>query len=693
MRITSVTLRNFRCFGPDSVTIFLSNLTVFVGTNGCGKSSVLEAVSRLFGISGTDRTVVRGDFHVPLGKSLDEMGKTDLSIEARIDFPELDAVGGITGAEGSDEPANLGTAVADCFAQMAVREEGASPYCRVRLDATWTPSALPDGEVEQSLVWVTTVSDEPKDTDKQPVRAADRSRVQVHYVPAVRDPVRQIRQVSGSLLHHILRAVRWPDGVKEQVEESSQKVIDRFGEVDGVAKLQNELQKSWDALNPGKFYGDVAIRPTAKRFDELLKRVEAIFSPGPAGGEYPVERLSDGLKSLLYLAIVSAAFEIFGAALESSPESDDEDENADVGPFNRNELDPPILMVFAIEEPENHLAPHYLGRILALLRKMAAAPHGQVLLTSHSASILARVEPEEIRYVRLDPREGTTLVHEVTLPGEADAANTYVRLAVRAHPELYFARLVVLGEGDSEEVVLPRLAEAMGVPIDSSFVSIIPLAGRHVNHFWKLLGDLSIPHITLLDLDLERSGGGWGRVKYAYKQLLERGVDRDVLLATGDESVLSDDDLEKMHTWEIDRGTISTWVEYLEKYDVFFSSPLDLDFMMLRSFKEAYMKSAIRGPGIPEDKTEYGVALAKVLSAVLKEKHSGGSHYDANELQNFFWYRYLFLNRGKPDSHMLALAELAPKDLAASAPDVLQRLVNRMKQHLEVAEEDAADAV
>ncbi|OJH42539.1 ATP-dependent nuclease [Cystobacter ferrugineus] len=692
MRITSVKLKNFRCFGPEAVTISLSALTAFVGTNGCGKSSVLEALSRLFGISSTDRTVTREDFHVPLGKTLDEVGETALSIEVRLDFPELDVADGVGGDNEGAEAANLGTAVADCFAQMAVREEGASPYCRVRLEATWTPSALPEGEVEQSLVWLTTSSDEPKDADKQPVRAADRSRIQVLYVPAARDPVRQIRQVSGSLLHHILQAVRWPEQVKEQVEESSNQVIDQFSKVDGVATLQKALQTSWDALHPGRFYGDVSIRPTAKRFDELLKRVEAIFSPGPAGGEYPVERLSDGLKSLLYLAIISAAFEIFGTAIEAKPESDDEDENAKVSPFIRNELDPPVLMVFAIEEPENHLAPHYLGRIITLLRKMAVSPYGQALLTSHSASILSRVEPEEVRYLRLDSTKGTTLVREVTLPSEADAASTYVRLAVRAHPELYFARLVVLGEGDSEEIVLPRLAEAMGLPIDPSFVSIVPLAGRHVNHFWKLLSDLEIPHITLLDLDLERSGGGWGRVKYAYEQLLECGITRDDLLMAEDGSVLSDDELAGMHEWEVDRSTIDTWLPSLEGHNVFFSSPLDLDFMMLTSFKAAYMKNAKRGPSIPKDQKEYEDALASVLSAVLKDKHSGGKQYSADELRLFFWYRYLFLNRGKPVSHMMALADLSPEELVASAPNALKRLVERMKQQLDVAAEDEADA-
>ena len=79
-----------------------------------------------------------------------------------------------------------------------------------------------------------------------------------------------------------------------------------------------------------------------------------------------------------------------------------------------------------------------------------------------------------------------------------------MREAVEAFPELYFARLVILGEGDSEQVVLPRMLEAAGVLLDLRCVSVVPLGGRHVNHFWRLLSSLDIPYLTLLDLDTAR---------------------------------------------------------------------------------------------------------------------------------------------------------------------------------------------
>src|SRR5260370_2732839 len=89
---------------------------------------------------------------------------------------------------------------------------------------------------------------------------------------------------------------------------------------------------------------------------------------------------------------------------------------------------------------------------------------------------------------------------------------------------MYFSRFVILGEGTSEEVVIPRLADAMDLSIDRSFVALVPLGGRHVNHLWRLLTDLDIPYATLLDLDAGRAGGGRGRINLACPEIIPNGT-------------------------------------------------------------------------------------------------------------------------------------------------------------------------
>ena len=70
MKIKSVTLRNFICFGETPITVELADdLTALVGANGSGKTAVLTALARLFGPTQSLRTIRHSDFHKPLGAS------------------------------------------------------------------------------------------------------------------------------------------------------------------------------------------------------------------------------------------------------------------------------------------------------------------------------------------------------------------------------------------------------------------------------------------------------------------------------------------------------------------------------------------------------------------------------------------------------------------------------------------------
>lgn len=73
--------------------------------------------------------------------------------------------------------------------------------------------------------------------------------------------------------------------------------------------------------------------------------------------------------------------------------------------------DSPDLLL--IEEPENGLHPARLKDVVALLRKIASGEVGnrprQVILTTHSPLLLNFAKPEEVRIVRRDLETGTTV--------------------------------------------------------------------------------------------------------------------------------------------------------------------------------------------------------------------------------------------------------------------------------------------
>ena len=330
----------------------------------------------------------------------------------------------------------------------------------------------------------------------------------------------------------------------------------------------------------------------------------------------------------------------------------------DVDGFRDDNLRIPALTLFALEEPENHLSPYFLARIIRQVRSLTENGNAQALVTSHSPAVLSRVSPREVRYCRVDAKTRISSVKQITMPAGAGEETKFVRGAMLAYPELYFARFVLLVEGDSERIVLPRLAEALDLLIDPAFVAVVPLGGRHVQHFWRLLTDLGIPFATLLDLDLGRDGGGFGRVKTAIEKLIAFGAPKAELLAT-DKGMLTDAEFAQMHTWK-DSTLLEGWANFLKGYGVYFSAPLDLDLCMLAAFPAAYQAIIAKGGG-PK------MAADKAAEVVLGTAGAGAAAY-TGALSSYPPlmpdYRYHFLTNSKPATHLAALTHIKRAALA-----------------------------
>ncbi len=657
MKLERITLQNFQCFGDEPSTVDLADLTALIGANGTGKTAVLQALSRIFGVTPGARGLQRTDFHIPpLQKGEAPPKAISLVIDLRLSFPEL--------APGKAE----GTAVPPCFRQMAVDTKG-GPYCRIRLESTWHATNLADGEIEERLWWVTSDDDEPKDEHKTAFSPRDRALIHVIYVPAARDPSREIRAASAALIGRLLSAIEWPKDLRTKLADGSEQLDQLVTATQAIKTIQDRLGKRWDALHDDALYATPALRFTVGDLEEFLKGVDVVFGPVPGQAEDQLHRLSDGMKSLFYFAIVAATFDVESQVASTAAQ--------DNPAFDVDRLAPPALTVLAVEEPENHVAPQLLGRIVELLRTVALAPSGQVVITSHSPGILSRVDPTDVRYLRLqeDPTTRCTEVRTILLPAPADEAHKYVKEAVRAYPELYFARLVILGEGDSEEIVLPRILRSAGIGLDAQLLSVVPLGGRHVNHFWRLLSGLSIPFITILDLDAEREGGGSGRIRTACQELVAIGTKRSPLLDV-EGGTLTDTELDAL---ELEPKHFPAWLAELERHDVFFSSPLDLDLLMLEACQAAYQSLAVRGPQLPAKGTPgYDERQVRATRAVLGDGGGDGSTYTPAQRVLFPWYSYLFLGRGKPSTHILALSKLTDAQIEQSLPAVLGRLRQRV---------------
>lgn len=718
MYVSSVTLSGFQCFGPESTTVSLEEgVTSLIGANSSGKTAFLEGLLRLFGTSQSQRRIRRDDFYMSPGENLEdeEVTQRELWIEARIEAPEL------------HDGQNPG--VAPFFQKVQINGDD-SPYIRARLEATWREDVTPEGSIEEDLMWVLEDGD-PQDQvpeeETEPMGAYERGKILVEYIPAQRDAIEEVQHKTGSVVSRLLQAVNWSDEVKDRVEDAAQEIREAAADEKAIGVINENLDGQWGELHRGPYDSNPALHVVKQQFRELIRSVDVSFQPAEVESEHSVEDLSDGLQSLFHLSLLLSYYQIqieidqdgvsttggddpasetpsdIGdaepaqevEAPTATPEptppggeaQDDENEEA-VGrsepeeAFIRSKIDMPSLVVLALEEPENHLSPYYLSRIISQIRRLVNSNRVQALLTSHSASTLSRIKPEEIRHLRLEPENRTSQIASIQLPTETDESYKYVRQAVQAFPELYFAKFVVFGEGDSEEIVLPHLARALGIKFDPSFVAMVPLGGRHVNHFWQLVTRLGIPHATLLDLDVGRAAAGWGRIEYALQKLLEVGKEEGEVLNVEDGPTLSPEDLETLAEDKdlAETDEMQEWIEHLQNFGVFFSQPLDLDWSMLQSFETAYHNAA---PNEPQG--EVNTAISTVLNEnnVYEEAADAGFYADEDD-ERFRWYRYLFGSRSKPSSHLGALSSISPDDESTveRMPDSLEALLSYAERQI-----------
>lgn len=654
MRIQSIAISGFRSFGLDAQRIELANdLTTVVGPNASGKTALLQCLAKMFGVTRSQRTLYRSDFHLPRDVAPDDRTARDLFIDVIISLPEL-----------KDGSATAET-VAPTFRHQQLEGPKKMPMCRMRLEGRWQDDGTAEGEVTQELFWIDHLNDKVEPDDKHAVSPADRGLIQFYYTPASRDAATQIRATTGALAARLLKAIEWSKGTRKAVDEATKKLSDAFNGEAAIDAMTKALDTRWQELHDEKTDTDPSLALVSKRFEEVVAHIQVMFQHGPAKIERGLDVLSDGQQSLFYFALAAAVFDLERNAVAEK-----------IKGFRADELRIPALSIFGIEEPENHLSPYYLSRIVTQVRSIVDGNAAQAIITSHSPSVLGRIEPAEVRYCRCDPDTCVSTVRAVELPSGAVEAAKFIRGALLAFPELYFARFVVLVEGDSERIVIPRLAQAEGLMLDPSFVAIVPIGGRHVQYFWKLLDTLSIPYATLLDLDLGRKGGGYGRVTTALGELIANGEDKAELLKI--EGGVAD--LEGMKGWDSSKWeTLKSWVNLVEEHGVYYSAPLDLDMEMLAAFPDAYKAIIPKGggPSLTPD---------EAVEVVLGKGGKGLDEYKAVEFAGYKVhmpaYRYHFLTRSKPATHLQALTQLDDKALKKGMPDVYRRLIKHIDANL-----------
>jgi putative ATP-dependent endonuclease of OLD family len=293
MKLVRLRLFGFRSFGLESTEIDLGDMTFLLGPNGAGKTTVLQALARMFSIDSTQRRIRRSDFHIPADEALaDVPEERELWIEADFEFPELAA----DDADEDDLPAVPGN-----FAHMQLIAEEGPAQVRFRLKATIDQ----DGEIEESFTCVNSEDEDGRPVEESRVSKQDRNAIQIHYLPARRDPADHISYSTNALLGRALRSADW-SAERETISTLTGQISDALKDNAAMEGIVTALSEQWGDLHKGAYYANPSISFTRNEIESLLRYLNVCFSPGHGESLVDFSRLSDGQQSILYISIVLA---------------------------------------------------------------------------------------------------------------------------------------------------------------------------------------------------------------------------------------------------------------------------------------------------------------------------------------------------------------------------------------------------
>jgi hypothetical protein len=159
--------------------------------------------------------------------------------------------------------------------------------------------------------------------------------------------------------------------------------------------------------------------------------------------------------------------------------------------------------------------------------------------------------------------------------------------------------------------------------------------------------------------------------------LLANGVKPQALFGASVHPSGPDANLAAFDTYAPESPVLTQWALSLRRFGVFFCEPLDLDYSMLKAFPAAY-QSPEPGRSGPSPRGDPRVA-------VLGDDGLPGL-YSTEHDDLLRWYRYLFLGRGKPSTHVRVLGGLSTEVLSQGAPPELRALLSVVRQGLQRAD-------
>ncbi len=477
MFLSQLTIKNFRQFGaqtPAFSIAFHEGVTALVGENDAGKTAVIDAIR--YALTTRDMEFLRlqpEDFHI----QTDGQQATEITILARLS--------GLTDSEKG------------AFAEYLTYEG-----TQVVLYLHWFARRL--SEAPGSRRWVDIAVRSGTAGEGPSFDSAARQLLATAYLRPLRDAEREMSPGRGSRLSQILN--NFPEIKNGQpfvpaappldaaqaarlslagLSDYLRHLVDQHDGIGGAQKAINSDYLARLSLAGEALQGRISFAEggtEAARLRQILERLELDLLAGPDGrprGTYGL-----GSNNLLFMAC-----ELLLLGKE-----------------------PDGLPLLLIEEPEAHLHPQRQLRLMEFLEAAAKPLAGstrrpvQVIVTSHSPNLTSKIPLQNL--VLLHRQSAFSMAEGQTRLSKKDYRFLQRFLDV-TKANLFFARGLIVVEGDGEAILLPTLSRLIGRDLTEHGVSIVNVGGTGLRRYARILqrqdpakGIFAIPTACLADMDV-----------------------------------------------------------------------------------------------------------------------------------------------------------------------------------------------
>jgi len=275
----------------------------------------------------------------------------------------------------------------------------------------------------------------------------------------------------------------------EELEKKFKEVMDILGKVEEFSQFKEDFVNFFEEMQADTPY---KLKVNFKPFSPLnyFKTINIIANDNTLGDKYDIdiEELGEGNRNLIILSLLRSYAKNFKKEAQG---------------------------LLIIEEPEIYLHPQARKQLLRVFKEIVRDSAIQIMVTTHSSTFIETECFENIALVYKTKEAGTKII-QVSKKELVDFANKtgargstidnigeyYSITSDEKLKEAFFAKKVILVEGDTEEICLPVLLGKVGVDINQKGISIIGVEGKtQIPKYWRLFYKFNIPILIIFDND------------------------------------------------------------------------------------------------------------------------------------------------------------------------------------------------